>query len=73
LDQQFQITHINIPLNPIQNKDNISPKQARKAKLARTTRIICLVAIGKWSSKQLKDAMDVMEICIAFLRGASRF
>jgi hypothetical protein len=51
LDQQFQITHINIPFNPIQNKDNIPPKQARKAKLARTTRIICLVAMGKWSSK----------------------
>jgi hypothetical protein len=55
LDQEFQVTHVNIPLNPTQNKDNISPKQARKTKLAKITRIICLVARGKWTCKQLKD------------------
>ncbi len=73
MDQQFQITHINILFNPTQNKDNIPPKQARKAKLVRITRIIYLVARGKWTPKQLKDAMDVVERCITFLRGSNRF
>jgi hypothetical protein len=48
LDQPTHMTHTNyIPLDPIQNKENVPSKQSRKARPTKTTRIPCLAKRGK--------------------------